>query len=64
MRKLRTSVDKKEAIRIYRRVLRLVHQYIKANTDSETLLAAGGGIMTWRELRQHIKESLALRVRP
>lgn len=61
--RLRYSVDKDEAIRTYKRVLRLVHQYMRRNLDDETLVAAGGGMMTWGELRQHIQESLKLRLR-
>jgi hypothetical protein len=62
MSRLRYSVDQVEAIRTYKRVLRLVHQYMRRNLDDGTLVAAGGGLMTWGELRQHIQESLKLRV--
>lgn len=51
-----------EVIATQKRVLRLVHQYMKANLDDGTLAAAGGGMMTWGELRQHIQEAIRLKV--
>lgn len=37
-----------------RRVLRLVDGYL-STLDQDTLTAWGGGMMTWGELRQHVK---------
>ena len=50
-------------LRAQRRVLRLVDSYIEANLPHYTLLAADGGIMTWREVRQHIAAVLKLKVK-
>lgn len=64
MVKNRPRVSTKEGIAAYRRVLRLVHSYMRQNLDDETLVAAGGGMLTWGELRHHIKCALGMRVRP
>ena len=54
----------KQVIRIQRRVLKLVDIYLAA-MDQDTLHGAGGGIMTIRELRQHVAGPLKqLRVKP
>ncbi len=63
MSRLRYSVDKDEAVRTYKRVLRLVNRYMRRNLDDGTLVAVDGGLMTWGELRQHIQESLKLRIK-
>jgi hypothetical protein len=49
-------------LRTQRRVLRLVDSYIGANLPHDALLAADGGIMTWREVRQHIAAAMKLKV--
>lgn len=59
--KKRPRVKTVEAIAAYKRVLRLVNNYMLRNLDDETLVAAGGGMMTWGELRHHIKCALAIR---
>lgn len=40
-----------------RRVLRLVDGYLSTRDQSE-LIAYDGGMMTWGELRQHVKAAL------
>ena len=53
-----------EIIRIQRRVLRLIDKYL-AVEDQDSLRGADGGLMTYRELRQHIDVALNhLRVNP
>lgn len=56
------SVSQKAVIRVLRRVLRLLDMYL-AMMPQDTLHAAGGGVMTIRELRQHIKFALLLRAK-
>jgi hypothetical protein len=41
------------------RVLRLVDGYMSTQPKS-TLLAWGGGMMTWKELRWHVKGAIKL----
>ena len=45
--------------RAIRRVLRLVDGYLSTRDQTE-LVAWNGGMMTWRELRWHIKAALKL----
>jgi len=52
-----------EVIRVQKRVLRLVHKYMRRNLADSTLVAADGGMMTWGDLRQNIKQAAALRVK-
>ena len=42
-----------------RRVLRLVDGYLSTR-DQDELVAWDGGLMTWRELRRHVKAALKL----
>ena len=58
----RPRVKAQEAIAAYRRVLRLVNSYMWRNLDSEMLVAATGGLMTWGEIRHHVQCALAMRV--
>ena len=50
----------KEAIASYRRVLRLVDRYIRKE-KADLLITDGKGLMTWGEIRFHIKEVLGLK---
>lgn len=52
-------VSEREAIRIYKRVLRLTDRYL-AKQKADLLVTDGRGLMTWAEIRQHIRESLML----
>lgn len=49
----------KEAVDAYRRVLRLVDGYLRKEKQS-LLVTDGRGLMTWGEIRLHIREALAL----
>ena len=51
-----------EVVTIQRRVLRLIHAYMRANLADSTLAGANGGMMTWGELRQHVREAANLKV--
>ena len=55
------KVSEREAVIVYRRVLRLADAYIKRQ-EQDMLITDGKGLMTWREIRQHIRESLALKI--
>jgi hypothetical protein len=57
------TLPAKEVIETQKRVLRLLHKYMRANLDDRTLVAAGGGLMTWGELRMHVREAAALKVK-
>jgi len=50
----------KEAVDTYRRVLRMVNSYL-GKQKQDLLVTDGRGLMTWGEIRLHIRESLALR---
>lgn len=54
-------VDENEAIKIQRRVLKLVDGYL-AKQQQGTLISNGRGMMTFAELRQHIKGALSLKI--
>lgn len=56
------TLPEKEVISIQKRVLRLLHQYMRRNLNDGTLVMAGGGMMTWGELRQHVREAANLKV--
>ncbi len=56
------AVTKREAIRVYRRVLKLVDLYMKRNLSDTVLVCGGNGMMTWGEVRNHIRQSLKLKV--
>jgi len=58
---LRQRCTDKEAVATYRRVLKLVNGYLGRNTDKNTLVGWDGGIMTWGEIRFHIRGALGLR---
>lgn len=55
------NVSQAEQLRALRRVLRLLDGYISTQ-DQDLLLAYAGGLMTWRELRRHIRSALKLPV--
>jgi len=57
------TLPENEVIIVQKRVLRLLHQYMKANLSDSTLVSAGGGLMTWGELRQHVKQAIALKIK-
>ena len=61
--RLRQTVKKDDAIAAYRRVLRLIHLYMRRNLNDTTLVIGGAGMMTWGELRHHIKCALAMRIK-
>lgn len=50
-------VSSKEAIVVYRRVLRMVDRYLKSQRQ-DLLVTEGRGLMTWGEIRHHIKSAL------
>lgn len=52
----------KQVLRISRRVLRLVDGYL-ATEDLDTLRTDGRGLLSYRELRRHIRVALRLRAR-
>lgn len=52
-------VSEREAIAIYKRVLRMTDKYL-AKQKADLLVTDGRGLMTWAEVRQHIQESLKL----
>lgn len=56
-------VTPKEAVEVYRRVLWLVDGYIRTNLSQDELVTFDGGLMTWREIRQHIKSARGMKVR-
>jgi hypothetical protein len=49
----------KEAVDAYRRVLRLVNTYL-GKQRQDLLVTDGRELMTWGEIRIHIRESLSL----
>jgi hypothetical protein len=54
-------VSEHEANVIYRRLLRLTDRYI-ARQKGSLLVTDGRGLMTWGEIRRHIKEALSMTV--
>jgi hypothetical protein len=62
MSRLRYSVSRKQAIAVYRRVLRLANAYIGRQRQS-LLVTDGRALMTWGEIRLHIRESLSLKIK-
>ena len=57
----RPRVSAETAIQSYRRVLKLVNGYLKA--ERQGLLATDGrGLMTWGEVRHHVQCALSMRV--
>lgn len=62
MSRLRPTLNAAKKKAIVKRVLRLVDGYLSTRDQME-LIAWNGGMMTWRELRQHIKGALRLMVK-
>lgn len=58
----RFRVSEHEALKISRRVLRLVRGYIRVQKP-DLLITDGVGLMTWEEVNYHIRGALALRVK-
>lgn len=56
-------MTEREALRISRRVLRLVRGYIAIQAEKDVLLTDGKGLMTWIELLNHIDGALSLKPR-
>jgi hypothetical protein len=54
-------VSQQQALVIYKRVLRLVDKYL-ARQKQDLLVTDGRGLMTWKEIRSHIQESLKLKI--
>lgn len=50
-------VSAREAIAVYRRVLRMTDRYL-AKQRQDLLVTEGRGLMTWGEIRHHIKSAL------
>lgn len=52
----------KEVAMHQKRVLRLVNSYIYRQRQ-DLLITDGRGLMTWGEIRKHVKEAIALKVK-
>lgn len=59
----RYTVSQREALRVSRRVLTLVNKYLYRQRQ-DLLVTDGRGLMTWGEIRHHVRAALSLRVRP
>ncbi len=58
----RFTVSRAEALKISRRVLRLVRGFIRAQKP-DLLITDGRGLMTWEEVNYHVRGALALKVK-
>jgi hypothetical protein len=56
------TLPAKEVIATQKRVLRLVDAYLRKEKQ-DLLVTDGRGLMTWGEIRQHVKGAIALKVK-
>ena len=56
------TISERDVVQVYRRVLRLTDRYLRRQKQ-DLLITDGRSLMTWGEIRQHIRESLALKTR-
>lgn len=59
--KMMRRVTPREAVAAYRAVLRLVNAYL-GKQQQDLMVTDGRGLMTWGEIRHHVKSVLALKV--